>query len=75
MVHGGSDTLVPPGEAREFVRAFRERASAPIGYAEIPGAQHAFDQFPSLRSQITRRGIEIFLEGIREAHARRSAAA
>lgn len=75
VVHGGSDTLVPPGEAREFVRAFRERASAPIGYAEIPGAQHAFDQFPSLRSQITRRGIEIFLEGIREAHARRSAAA
>ncbi|NNL64873.1 MAG: alpha/beta hydrolase [Myxococcales bacterium] len=75
VVHGGSDTLVPPGEAREFVRAFRETASAPIGYAEIPGAQHAFDQFPSLRSQITRRGIEIFLEGIREAHVRRSAAA
>jgi len=61
VVHGASDTLVPPGEAREFVRAFRDRATAPIAYAEIPGAQHAFELFPSVRSQITRSGIEVFL--------------
>ena len=59
----GSDTvpLVPAPEAREFVHAFRERARAPIAYAEIPGAQHAFEIFPSLRSQLTRNGIEQFL--------------
>ena len=68
VVHGAADTLVPAREAREFVKAFREHAKAPIGYAEIPGAQHAFDQFPSLRSQITRCGIEIFLEEIRRRH-------
>ena len=61
VVHGASDTLVPAPEAREFVRAFRERAMAPIAYAEIPGAQHAFELFPSVRSQITRSGIELFL--------------
>jgi len=61
VVHGASDTLVPAPEAREFVRAFRERAKAPMAYAEIPGAQHAFELFPSVRSQITRSGIEVFL--------------
>jgi acetyl esterase/lipase len=61
VVHGEADTLVPAQEAREFVAAFRERARSPIGYAEIPGAQHAFEIFPSLRSQITRSGIEVFL--------------
>lgn len=61
VVHGEADTLVPAAEAREFVQAFRERARAPIAYAEIPGAQHAFEIFPSLRSQLTRNGIEQFL--------------
>ena len=61
VVHGECDTLVPAPEAREFVNVFRERARAPIAYAEIPGAQHAFEIFPSIRSQLTRDGIEAFL--------------
>jgi acetyl esterase/lipase len=61
VVHGASDTLVPPSEARAFVRALRARSRAPVAYAEIPGAQHAFELFPSVRSQITRSGIEVFL--------------
>jgi acetyl esterase/lipase len=61
VVHGAADTLVPVGEARAFVQALRERSKAPAAYAEIPDAQHAFELFPSVRSQITRSGIEVFL--------------
>jgi len=75
VVHGASDTLVPPGEAREFVQAFRERARAPIVHAEIPGAQHAFELFPSVRSQITRSGIEVFLAWAWSEHRAGSALA
>ena len=61
VVHGASDTLVPVGEARAFVAKLREVSNAPVVYAEIPGAQHAFELFPSLRSDLTRQGIERFL--------------
>jgi acetyl esterase/lipase len=61
VVHGEADTLVPAAEAREFVAALRERSKQPAAYTEIPGAQHAFEIFPSVRSQITRSGIEVFL--------------
>ena len=62
-----SDTLVPVGEAREFVRALAEKSSEPIAYAEIPGAQHAFELFPSARSLSVNEQVGRFLEW---AHAR-----
>jgi len=67
VVHGAADTLVPPEEARAFVRALRERSRALVAYAEIPGAQHAFELFPSVRSQLVRNGIERFLAVVRSA--------
>ncbi len=50
IIHGGNDTLVPVLEARAFDKALDEQSSAPHGYAELAGAQHAFDLFPSLRT-------------------------
>jgi acetyl esterase/lipase len=70
VVHGAADTLVPPQEARVFVQALRERSRAPVAYAEIPGAQHAFELFPSVRSQLVRDGIERFLELAWSEHQR-----
>jgi acetyl esterase/lipase len=61
VVHGADDSLVPAHQARDFCAAFRRRAAAPIAYAEIPGAQHAFELFPSLRSQLVTHGVERFL--------------
>jgi len=61
VVHGAADTLVPCEEARAFVAALRGPSRAPVAYAEIPGAQHAFELFPSVRSQLVRNGIERFL--------------
>ena len=74
VVHGAADTLVPIEEARAFVRALRERSRSPVVYAEIPGAQHAFELFPSVRSQLVRNGVERFLAFAWSEH-RRSASA
>lgn len=60
VIHGDLDTMVPVDEGRHFTAAFRAVASAPICYAEIPGAQHAFEVFPSLRSALVFQGIARF---------------
>ena len=61
VIHGDSDTLVPVPEAREFVRALREKSREPVAYAELPGAQHAFEIFPSVRTIHTVNGVHRFL--------------
>jgi acetyl esterase/lipase len=61
-IHGDSDTLVPVGEAREFVRALAEKSRQPVAYAEIPGAQHAFELFPSARTLSVNESVGAFLE-------------
>jgi acetyl esterase/lipase len=61
-LHGRNDTLVPVAEARAFVARLRETAKNPVGYAELAGAQHAFDVFLSLRSTGVVRGVARFLE-------------
>ncbi len=61
VIHGDRDTMVPVGEARAFCEQFRATADAPLVYAEVPGAQHAFEIFPSLRSGFVIHGVERFL--------------
>ncbi len=61
VIHGDRDTLVPVEEARRFVAALRRANAEPVVYAEIPGAQHAFEIFPSLRSTFVIHGVERFL--------------
>jgi acetyl esterase/lipase len=62
VIHGKNDTLVPVAEARAFVDRLRALSSNPVAYAEIGGAQHAFDIFPSIRSAHVVRGVERFLD-------------
>ncbi len=50
ILHGTNDTLVPVEEARRFEAALRAISSAPVAYAELDGAQHAFEVFPSVRA-------------------------
>lgn len=61
VVHGSRDTLVDPGQARAFVAALRATSKRTVVYAELPGAQHAFDVFPSIRSQHLVRATDRFL--------------
>jgi acetyl esterase/lipase len=67
VIHGVNDTLVPVGQAREFVRALREVSDQAVAYTELAGAQHIFDLIPSVRSQHSVRGVDRFL---RWAHDR-----
>ena len=53
--------MVPVEQARRFCDAFREVTGGPIVYAEIPGAQHAFELLPSLRTTFVIHGVERFL--------------
>jgi dipeptidyl aminopeptidase/acylaminoacyl peptidase len=53
--------VVPTREALQFVDALRAASQAPVGYAEIPGANHAFDVLDSLRTHYVISGISRFL--------------
>jgi acetyl esterase/lipase len=64
VIHGAHDSLAPVEEARELVRRLREVSKEPVVYAELPGAQHAFDVFHSIRSAHVIRGVERFLRWV-----------
>jgi len=65
VIHGDRDTLVPVADARHFVDALRSTLQAPVLYAEIPGAQHAFEIFPSLRTAFVLQGVGRFAAWLR----------
>jgi len=64
VLHGRNDTLVPVVVARRFVAALRADGDAPVAYAELPLAQHAFDVLASLRCQAATAGVAAFLEAL-----------
>jgi len=53
ILQGDADTLTPAAEARDFADALRESTEQPVAYAELPGAQHAFDIYYSPRAIAT----------------------
>lgn len=69
-LHGDCDTLVPVGEAREFVKALREKTRAPLVYAELAGAQHAFELFPSVRTLHAVNAVHRFLAFLQSGYLR-----
>jgi acetyl esterase/lipase len=66
VIHGANDTLVEVGQARAFVEALREATDQPVAYSELSGTQHAFDIFPSVRSQHSVRSAERFLRWVHD---------
>lgn len=67
IVHGAKDSLTSPKESEEFASNLADISAAPVGLAMLPGAQHAFDTFPSIRTAFTVRGVARFLATV---HAR-----
>src|SRR5690606_32957805 len=49
LVHGTNDTYTPPEGARALARHLRAGSPRPVVIAELPGAQHSFDLFHSVR--------------------------
>jgi len=67
VVHGQHDSLVEVAQARTFVQALRDASKQSVAYAELPGTQHAFDVFPSIRSAHVVRGVDRFLRFTHDA--------
>ncbi len=69
VLHGDHDSLVPVADARRFVRELRAATDNPVLYAELAGAEHAFDILPSVRTARVVETIERFLGAVRARHA------
>ena len=63
IVHGDRDTLAPVEEARDFASELQSTSRAPVVYAELKGAQHAFDVFCSPRTSHMLVAVLKFLNG------------
>jgi len=70
VIHGDRDTLAPVEEARYFANQLRETSDAPVFYAELKGAQHAFDLFCSPRTSHMLVAALHFLNATHTAHQR-----
>lgn len=64
VIHGSRDSLVPVAEARRFVERLRDASGSPVVYAEMKGAQHGFDVFPSYRTARVVEAVERYLTGL-----------
>jgi acetyl esterase/lipase len=72
VIHGSRDTLTPVGDARDFTAALAAVSRSAVIYVELPGAEHAFDLWPSVRTARVAEGIGRFLDMVlsEEAGAR-----
>jgi acetyl esterase/lipase len=61
LTHGVNDSLVPVEQGRLFATRLRSMSQAPVVYAELPGAQHAFDVFGSPRAHAAAEAAAAFL--------------
>ena len=64
VVAGGLDLLVPIEETRKFVESMREISQSPVGYIELPYAQHAFDVVSSHRTARVINAVGDFCEHV-----------
>lgn len=69
IVHGARDTLVLRQDARAFAHQLRAVSRRPVAYAELPGAQHNFDFFHSLRFHAVTDAVVRFAELTTETRA------
>ena len=61
VIHGDLDSLVAVDQARLFVDELRRTSRKSVVYAELPGAQHAFDVYHSIRSTYAVRAVDRYL--------------
>ncbi len=61
VIHGELDSLVAVEQARLFVAELQRTSRKSVVYAELPGAQHAFEVFHSIRSAHAVRAVDRYL--------------
>jgi acetyl esterase/lipase len=74
ILHGTHDSLASVEEARHFAQQLRAVSRNAVVYAELPGAQHAWDVFRSVRAMESVHAVMRFLEWVRARPASRSVA-
>ncbi|TNF89099.1 MAG: alpha/beta hydrolase [Gammaproteobacteria bacterium] len=67
IIHGGSDVMTSWEGAQAFSTTLARVSQNPVAYAKLPGTQHAFDGFHSIRSNYLINHVTDFLEW---AHSR-----
>jgi acetyl esterase/lipase len=60
IIHGDKDSVVPVEYARLFAAKLRRESPSPVVYAELPGAQHSFERFHSIRLDTVVDAVETF---------------
>lgn len=73
VVHGDRDTMSPMEDAELFVERLTQTSEAPVLFARVPGAQHAFDTFLSPRSLPVVEGVGAFFDTVHRAYRERRA--
>lgn len=68
VVHGTADSVIPVAQAHAFVEHLRAESHSPVGYLELPGAQHAFDLFDGARTGPVCVAVAAFLEAMYLRH-------
>lgn len=57
VIHGDKDSLTSLAPAQYFASELDKVSKQDVEFAEVPGAQHAFDIFTSVRSEYVKLGI------------------
>jgi acetyl esterase/lipase len=68
VAHGDNDNQIDVTRADAFVERLRSTSTAPVVYFRLPGAQHSFDLFRSLRFDQVVDGIVTFLGRVSTHH-------
>ena len=64
VLHGIDDSIIPVGEARNFVAELSKVTKSPMLYAELPHAQHAFEMYGSPRAHQAATAVGEFLSWV-----------
>ena len=65
IVHGTHDSFVPVSGARQFAQRVRAAGSpSPLVYLELPGAQHTFDLYHSVRVHAVMDTVDAFAASV-----------
>jgi acetyl esterase/lipase len=73
VAHGTHDSLIPIEEAVAFVDALRQASTQPVAFAQLRGAQHAWDLFNTPWTCHTAEAVHRFAEHLYAQYARRRA--
>jgi acetyl esterase/lipase len=62
IIHGKNDSLVPYATSEYFAEALESVSRNPVDLVLLPGASHAFDAIPSIRTQILASHVGDYLD-------------